>query len=123
MKDLSQLNQHPVNRHSLELLNQAKVRPDPRRQYHQQLMRWGLESGELSVSPKYLQALVGTLDSLERMPDQEAALQYVVETEDGVMESLQSEFPGIREPEEAAALLWEELHTTLGARLEAYHTA
>jgi hypothetical protein len=124
MKDTSVnlLNQHPVNQHSLALLQKLKVQPDPSNQYVFQLLEWGRRSGQVPLHPKYRQALEGTLEELVGHPDPQEALNYLLLSDKGELKVRDKEFQAVKDPQEAAAWMWEELHSKLGATLQGYHT-
>jgi hypothetical protein len=112
---------HPLNLKSRRLLDKAKVAVDPEQQPFLQLMRWGQETGQMEFSRRHKATLQGTLEKLLASPE-DKALEFLARTDAGEPRSLRA-FEREDDPLQASALLWEELHSKLGATLPDYHRA
>jgi hypothetical protein len=114
-------NQDPLNQHARQLLLKAKQKPDASSQYCLQLMRWAKESGQVKLESRYREALEGTLDNLQFSPNPQQALDSLRLSDSQDVKVSSEDFRKLTDPVEAAELLWEELHSKLGATLPGYH--
>ena len=128
-KSAKQMNQ--LNQQAQRLLNQARNQAraaealgDVRRVAPAvELMRWAVASGAVELEPRYAGALLAAVEGLAGQEPDRAA-EYLSQSADReqVASLAPEEFGQIQDPAEAAALLFQELHTTLGATMPAYHS-
>lgn len=110
-----------LNQHASLLLQQANQSVDCASAPLFQLMEWA--EPELDFQDKYLNALQGTLQNLQGWPDQNAAVLELLKSKDdpdAVRLSVE-EFQQENDPVKAAWLLWDALHSKLGAEVVGYH--
>lgn len=111
-----------LNLHARQLLQHARQPVDPSVAPVFLLMEWA--QPHLEFQDRYRDALEGTLQNLQGWPNQEEAVLELVNSNDQSEETRVSrEFFRESNPVKAAFLLWDALHSKLGAEEVSYHRA
>lgn len=124
MAELHRANSGPLCQVAKSKLLEAGVQPDPDQLYPLQLIRWGLQSGELIPRPGLWHRQSDVLDALEGMDPQEA-LDFLTQPnpedpEDP--EEVNYNIQSLRQekPADVAFELMEMLHSRMAATLKDY---